>query len=248
LTDQEHSQSTGWDEGTSQDFLDYGDAFIPFREHQLELLSSLIPIDPAPFRILELCSGDGSLGQRMLERHPGALWLGYDGSPVMLERAAGELARFGDRVTLGLFDLRQVSWRQADPPYRAIVSSMAIHHLGEDEKRQLYKDLFAMLVPGGVLGIADIILPVGKPALEMAALQWDEAVRQRSLELEGNLRLAELFDRERWNIFRYPDPMDKPSSLVDQLAWLEEAGFCDVNVYWLNAGHAVFGGWRCDGG
>lgn len=31
------------------------------------------------------------------------------------------------------------------------------------------------------------------------------------------------------------------SRLFDQLKWLEDAGFADVNVHWMLAGHAVFG-------
>jgi hypothetical protein len=30
--------------------------------------------------------------------------------------------------------------------------------------------------------------------------------------------------------------------LLDQLKWLEGAGFVDVDVYWMRAGHAIFGG------
>lgn len=44
---------------------------------------------------------------------------------------------------------------------------------------------------------------------------------------------------------RYFDPdFDKPSRLVNQLNWLAAAGFTAVDVYWLRAGHAVFGGYK----
>jgi len=241
LTDPKQSQSTGWDEKTSQDFLDYGKVFVPYRDLQLQVLSGLIPAYPSPFRILELCCGDGLLGSSYLERHGHAVWMGLDGSPVMLERAEQRMARFGERARLHPFDLQQTGWRQGNPPYHAVVSSMAIHHLEGEEKRQLYIDLFSMLAPGGILGIADIIQPVGEAAVELAARQWDEAVWLKALELEEGLRLSEIFFREGWNIFRFPDPMDKPSPLLSQLKWLEEAGFWEVNIYWLNAGHAVFG-------
>jgi tRNA (cmo5U34)-methyltransferase len=39
-----------------------------------------------------------------------------------------------------------------------------------------------------------------------------------------------------------PDPVDHPSPLFAQLRWLSEAGLGDVDVYWLQAGHAIFGG------
>lgn|SRR5690606_2213941 len=41
---------------------------------------------------------------------------------------------------------------------------------------------------------------------------------------------------------RIEDDVDKPSRILDQLKWLEEAGFQRVDVYWMYAGHAIFGG------
>ena len=46
-------------------------------------------------------------------------------------------------------------------------------------------------------------------------------------------------------MYRYPDPsdtIDKPSTLFEQLTWLAQAGFAEVDVYWVQAGHALFGG------
>jgi hypothetical protein len=38
--------------------------------------------------------------------------------------------------------------------------------------------------------------------------------------------------------------MDKPSTLPEQLRWMEEAGFEEVDVFWARAGHALLGGYR----
>jgi tRNA (cmo5U34)-methyltransferase len=40
--------------------------------------------------------------------------------------------------------------------------------------------------------------------------------------------------------------MDQPSGLYEQLCWLEEAGFSAVDVVWLKAGHAIYGGWQAE--
>ena len=47
-------------------------------------------------------------------------------------------------------------------------------------------------------------------------------------------------------MYRYYDPgdIDKPSRLLDQLTWLAQAGFAQVAVVWMRAGHAIFGGWN----
>ena len=59
-----------------------------------------------------------------------------------------------------------------------------------------------------------------------------------------DLRAYERFEELEWNLFREtePDPIDRPSPLFDQMKWLEEAGLTDVDVFWMKAGHAIFGG------
>ncbi|MCG8353033.1 MAG: hypothetical protein MI924_35155 [Chloroflexales bacterium] len=69
-------------------------------------------------------------------------------------------------------------------------------------------------------------------------------MQQRSRELDGHTAAFAFFDREGWNTFWRLDPedIDKPSSLFGQLKWLEQAGFGEVEVHWMLAGHAVFSG------
>jgi tRNA (cmo5U34)-methyltransferase len=114
----------------------------------------------------------------------------------------------------------------------------------------LFRDLFAALAPGGALAVADLVQPRSVSAHRYAAAAWDEAVRRRSLELAGDLRPLEVFRAERWNYYAdpQPDPCDQPSPLADQLRWLEDAGFTSVDVVWMKAGHAVFGGIKAGAG
>jgi len=34
--------------------------------------------------------------------------------------------------------------------------------------------------------------------------------------------------------------------VFDQLVWLEQAGFVDIDVHFFQAGHALFSGWKKD--
>jgi tRNA (cmo5U34)-methyltransferase len=78
----------------------------------------------------------------------------------------------------------------------------------------------------------------------VAGQAWDDAVRKRALDADGTLDGFHKFQSMRWNLFTQaePDPFDTPSPLLDQTQWLTEAGFIDVDVFWLLAGHAIFGG------
>lgn len=239
-----NSQSTepSWSEENSLDFIQYGKYFVPERELQIEIISSLLLTQGRVNRILELCCGEGLLAASLLQQIPTCQVIGLDGSSTMVNKARQNLAIYGERFHTELFDLSQNKWRQGYFELDAIVSSLAIHHLDDDQKRSLFMDCFHMLAPGGSFVIADIIEPASEEARAIAANQYDEAVRQRALAFDGRLDVFEKFQQLGWNLFRYPDEMDKPSRLVDMLDWLRGCGFSGVDVYWLRAGHAIFGG------
>lgn len=233
-----------WSETDSEAFIDYGRYFVPRRAEQIAVISRLLTAGEASLRILELCCGEGLLAEAILEQLPAATVLGCDGSTRMLNRAGKRLARFGARFRARGFDLAAAEWRRPDEPYDAVVSSLAIHHLDAGEKQALYRDVHGMLRPGGRFIVADIVQPVTLEAVEAAAAAWDAAVMVQSLQLAGSLEPYHFFEREQWNLFRHPDPMDKPSPLHDQLNWLIDSGFAAADVMWLQAGHAIFYGVR----
>lgn len=237
---------TLWQESDSQDFIDYGRFFVPQREYQLQTIADLIPPPDSPARILELSCGEGLLAEVLLKRFPDVTVHGYDLSPAMLEQAQQRLAHFGRRFVPRQFELAQTEWRTGEPTFHAVVSSLTVHHLDGPDKLRLFLDLYPMLQPGGTLVIADLIAPTRPLGTAVAARAWDEAVRQRSRQLAGDDTAFEQFQRLKWNLYRYPvDPnvdIDKPSSLFDQLKWVEQAGFTAVDVHWALAGHIIYSG------
>jgi tRNA (cmo5U34)-methyltransferase len=112
----------------------------------------------------------------------------------------------------------------------------------------LFADLFAILTPGGVFVLADLTEPPTSTARKVAGEAWDEEVRRRALAFDGTLDAFKRFEADAWNYYVHVapggDPIDKPSSLMDQLLWLREAGFSDVDVHWMKAGHAIMSGVR----
>jgi len=236
------TDQAGWSEETSRLFIDYGRYFVPERDHQMRIVAALLSYLEGPCVILELCCGEGLLAELLLDSFPTFTVQGLDGSVEMLQRARERLMRFGSRFQCGVFDLAGGDWRKPELAVHAVVSSMAIHHLTGPRKQELFSDVYQMLVDDGAFVIADIVEHKHKVGRRLAAETWDELVRKRSMELDGNTEAFEFFEREGWNAFWYLDPedIDKPSPLFDQLRWLEHAGFEDVDVHWMLAGHAVF--------
>ena len=235
--------AVSWSEADTQDFLVRGRYFVPDRERQIEIFTLLMGTPAEPVLVYDLGCGEGLLAEAILRRFPQSEVWCFDGSWSMLRAARLRLEPFEERAQLRHFELTANDWRSADAQPQFMVSSLAIHHLDGLQKQQLFKDVFQLLAPGGSLILADIFQPAGPRGVDLAALSWDQEVLRRALELDGNDHFYQEFRRSQWNIFRYPDPkMDHPSGIFEQLRWLSAAGFDEVDVYWLQAGHAIYGG------
>lgn len=232
-----------WTEADSSLFIDTGKYFVPDRELQYQTFCDLIPDCDHPFNILEICCGEGLLAKALLSTHPNATVFGYDGSAEMRKTSQNNLKTFGTRFQTRHFDLFETTWRKTDYPVHAIVSSLTIHHLDAAQKQALFHDMFHLLEPLGVFLIADLIQPTHPLGIQHAANAWDRSVQERAQKVDGNLKAFEKFQKTAWNLYRYPEPQtEKPSPLFDQLKWLQQANFQDIDVYWMHAGHAIFGG------
>ncbi|HJT58759.1 MAG TPA: class I SAM-dependent methyltransferase, partial [Ktedonobacteraceae bacterium] len=237
-----------WSEADSQKFLSHSEIFVPGRAEQIASLLHLIPArTEETFTVVELAAGGGVLARAILERFPFCQYVALDGSTVMRDQLSHTLSEFGKRVEVRPFELEEQEWRTALPtPLRCVLSSLAVHHLSDQGKRQLFQDMFTRLEPGGALLLADIVKPATPRIAELYARQYDEIVRSQSLAAYGDLRGYESFQELKWNYFIHdyadPDSYDLPSLLSDQLLWFREAGFRMVDCFWMQAGHAVYGG------
>jgi tRNA (cmo5U34)-methyltransferase len=239
-----------WNEGDSQAFLSLGELLVPARAEQTATLLQLIPAQAGEvFTLAELGSGGGVLAEAILERFPSCRYIAFDGSEVMRGRMSQRLAQFSNRLEIRPFELSEQTWRSTLPtPLRCVLSSLCVHHLDNEGKQRLFRDMVGRLESGGALLLADIIEPATPRIAELFAQQYDEIVRMQSLAIRGDLSGYEQFGKLKWNYFVYdygsPDTYDHPSLLSDQLRWLQEAGFSTVDCFWLRAGHAVYGGYR----
>ena len=176
---------------------------IPHRGTAETMLLAALParVD----RFLDLGTGDGRLLELVRSRHPGAVAVGIDNSAPMLARAAEKFAG-GPDLDLRTHDLRLPL---AEPgPFDAIVSGLAIHHLEDERKHELFAEVHGLLAPGGVFANLDLVAPSSE----------------------------QLHERFRREIGRAEDdPSDRLADLSDQLQWLRDEGFgvVDCHFKWL---------------
>ncbi len=118
-------------------------------------------------RILELGIGTGETARRLLARHPDAFLVGVDASDAMLAAAREALAP--DRVQLRVARLEEPL---PDERFDLVASALAIHHLTDHDKEQLFARIARTLEPGGRFVLADVVVPAD-PADAVTSLTPD---------------------------------------------------------------------------
>jgi len=174
-----------------------------------------------PARVLDLGAGTGLFAGAIAEVYPDAELVLLDGSPAMLEQAKGFLGERASYITSRLEEPLPAG------PWDAVVSALAIHHLDHAGKRDLYRRVGDVLSPGGVLVNAE---HVGAPTalLEDAYKAWHE---RRARELGSS--------EAEWEGARERMRADRLAPVEDQLEWLRDAGFADVDCFFKDHSHAV---------
>ncbi|MEN9216374.1 MAG: class I SAM-dependent methyltransferase [Gloeomargarita sp. HHBFW_bins_162] len=204
---------------------------LPHYDDLLTALSLCVP--PTAQRVLDLGCGTGNLSARILHRLPALHIVAMDYSPEMLNHAQQKLPPHQTTLIPGDFG----AWAldpQAFPaiaPVDACVSSLAIHHLTDAMKGQLFRQIFAHLRPGGCFWNAD-------PVLAPHPLHADLYQRVRQ-----EMKPAEPVP-ERGIVAPYGhSSQDQLATLAVQLELLKSAGFIAVGAVWQWFGFAIFGGY-----
>jgi len=158
-------------------------------------------VSPDCARILDLGTGDGRLLALLLLRCPDAKGIALDFSPAMIDRA-NDRFRGDDRVRVIEHDLGQPLPDLGT--HDAVCSSFAIHHVSDERKRSLYREIWEILEPGGVFcNLEHVSSPTSR-------------LPQRFIDLIG--------DQE--------DESNILLDVETQLLWLRDIGFEDVACLW----------------
>ena len=176
--------------------------------------------------VLDVGAGTGLFSAMVLARYPVGRICLLDGSAGMLEQARARLPA-EDRVECRLADMASAD---LGGQWDLIVSALAIHHLSDGTKRDLYQRIRLALKPGGLFVNAEQIAGPNQIADERYARIWLEQIRQLGVT-EQEIGKAQ----ERMSY-------DKCAPLTSQLQWLTDAGFSDVDCSFKAWRFAVFSG------
>jgi ubiquinone/menaquinone biosynthesis C-methylase UbiE len=122
------------------------------RQEAFRMLADTIPFNKTlPIRILDLGAGYGGLTKFLLESFPNATAVCQDGSKEMAKLGGERMKNLAGRFEYVLCDFAEAGWSQKlKGPFEAVVSSIAIHNVGEPKIIQrIYEDVFPLVKTGG---------------------------------------------------------------------------------------------------
>jgi tRNA (cmo5U34)-methyltransferase len=202
------------------------------------LLAELLPFGADDtFTFIDLGAGTGAAARTIMDYFPAANAILADYSEQMMAQGAVELAPYAGRYQYVEFNLAQAGGWPAGIPAQAdaVVTSLAVHHLNNDRKRELFREILDHLAPGGWFLNYDPVT-TADPVVQAA---WHRVEDRRDASAAGKRNHRSPEEQLRWeNHTRYMIPLDP------QVAYLREAGFEGADVYWRELDYAIYGGRR----
>lgn len=228
----------------AENYLDRSRQAIPMADEQLDVMLRLIAAHDIEVRyLLDLGAGDGHAAAAVMGRHPVERAVLVDYTEYMLTRAQERLTDASTDVVTVLGDLNHTGWYaevERDGGYDAVISRFAIHHVPDERKHSLYRDILAFLRPGGLfINIEHVksASPVYQDAFDTLMIEGLAATTDSPTSFE---EAAEGY-RRRW------EPETNILAPVElQMDWLRELGYEEVDCASKIFELAVFVGKRPD--
>jgi SAM-dependent methyltransferase len=161
----------------------FQERYVPCREEQFRIMLDYVSLrwGRVPLRMLDLCSGPGSISGQILARFPHADVVAVDLDPWLVEMGRQTVGRrHPGRMTWVEADLRSDGWVDClgGMRFQAVLSATALHWFTGKQLERLYHNLTSVLVEGGLFSNADL-LPIHAAGVAGLArelsIRWQEA-------------------------------------------------------------------------
>ena len=199
--------------------------FIPCFDDFYTITTDLASSNKKNPKILDLGAGTGLLTKYLLDKYPDAEFILIDMAEKMLKEAKNRFQEH-DNFEFIIADYSSYDFRSFD----IIVSSLSIHHLEDEDKKKLYKKVYNSLNHDGVFINADQVIGPTPDIDKEYQRKWMEKINEFNL---SDAQKETAIERMKF---------DKPATLENNLKWLKECGFRNVDVYYKYYNFCIFYG------
>ncbi len=200
---------------------------LPNYEDIYKTALELIHFQPAvPIDVLDLGAGTGLFSKHVFEKYPNARFLLYDLADKMIDVAKNRFRSHPQQFEFFIGDYRTL---RISREFDLVISSLSVHHLDDNDKKLLFRSVYDVLRKPGIFINIDQIRG-DTPYLQ--DLYWNHWLDQVKRAESSEKRIQESIDRRK--------NYDRDSLLKDQLQWLLEAGFMNVDCVYKNFFVGVF--------
>jgi ubiquinone/menaquinone biosynthesis C-methylase UbiE len=198
-----------------------------------ELALDFMPFDVQDeFRMLELGCGTGTFMNSVLEKYPKAYCVAFDYSNEMLKRAAQKVYKHLDRVEFHQRDLND-GLPAGLGQFQFVSSFSTIHHLTDDNKFWLFKQIYDILELNGWFFLIDpMSIHFDDDVFRLGKRRQRFRLEERFKRAGVDIQEAEQVDAMKSQLRDGSPEKDRIARLSSHLEWLREAGFRSVDHIW----------------
>jgi len=195
-----------------------------YEEMNREILRNITFRERAKLNILDLGIGASYLSFKLLQKFPDSFLDGLDYEEKMIQKSKERISILTKNFSLFHQNMKNFKFNKK---YDIVVSVLAIHHLTDSEKQNFFLKIYKNLNKDGyfIIGDAFHLIPESK---NKEMLKW----------WENHLKNV-LGDKEGEQFFQDTLKYDMYSKKEDQLNWMKESGFSEVNFVWKKYNYAV---------
>jgi tRNA (cmo5U34)-methyltransferase len=213
--------------------VDYYDSWVQKALPSYQEIFS-VAVESIPFsteqnlKILDLGAGTGLFSYHVFQQYQRADYTLIDVAEQMLELSKKRFASAEERFSFITGD-----YRTALPGslFDLVISSLSIHHLDDEDKQKLFRNIYEHLTPGGAFINVDQIKASHDYFQKLYWTTWLKKVRHAGATEE---QVQKSISRRT--------KFDQDSTMHDQLRWLQESGFeivdCLYHYYFVGVFYA----------
>ncbi|UOK58569.1 class I SAM-dependent methyltransferase [Metabacillus hrfriensis] len=164
-------------------------------------------------RVLDIGAGTGLFSSFIRKKFPKAKMTLIDISENMLEQAKSRFKE-DDYIDYLIADYTEHKFEEK---FDIVVSSLSIHHLTDEAKKKLFDNIYFILNPDGVFINADQVLGHTPFIDSIYKNDWKNKINRSGLK---GIEIQAAHERMK---------LDKMTTLVNQINWLINSGFKDVD-------------------